>query len=157
MIHVNARAIIINKTEDIPRILIQKRMKQNEICYELPGGRIEEYEMITEALKREVKEETGLEIDVIENEMESFITNGVFTTQCIRPYCSYQTINGPVDSFGLHFVCEANGELLMNGDDTSDIHWASEEEITTLLKQNHFSDIDKPALQLFLKERKSSS
>ena len=46
IIHVNARAIVIQKKSEI-QILIQKRHRQGEPeCYELPGGRIEEYELI---------------------------------------------------------------------------------------------------------------
>ena len=55
MIHVNARAIVIQKIDNETQILIQKRHKQGEPeCYELPGGRIEEFELITDAVKREV-------------------------------------------------------------------------------------------------------
>lgn len=153
MIHVNARAIIIKKDQQGITILIQKRTKKKEECYEFPGGRMEEYESITDALRREVKEETGLDLSFIENECHSMITKGVFETQCIRPYCSYQTISGPVDSFGLHFICEAKGEPLIAGDDSSDIHWASIDELKVLINQNQFSEIDKPALLMFMKER----
>ncbi len=54
MIHVNARAIVIQIIDNETQILIQKRYKHGEPeCYELPGGRIEEYESMTDAVKRE--------------------------------------------------------------------------------------------------------
>ena len=34
-------------------------------------------------------------------------------------------LEGHVDSFGVHFICEVEGELLTTGDDTADIHWAT--------------------------------
>jgi 8-oxo-dGTP pyrophosphatase MutT (NUDIX family) len=157
LIHVNARAIVIREIGKETQILIQKRHKQGEPeCYELPGGRIEEYESITDAVKREVYEETGLEITEIENQDSQIVTyNDVksFSIQCIQPFASYQTIQGPVDSFGVYFVCKAQGNLLYQGDDSLDIHWASITEIHSLIHYSNFSEIDKPAVLLFLKQR----
>lgn len=43
-------------------ILLQNRIKKDWQGYTLPGGHIEKGESITEAVKREMKEETGLDI-----------------------------------------------------------------------------------------------
>lgn len=151
MIHVNARAIIV-KQENEPMILIQKRMKPGEECYELPGGRINEFESITDALCREVKEETGLCITLIHKNKESVVKGQTFEVQCVTPFCAYQTMNGPVDSFGLHFICEASGELLQKGDDSDCIHWANIQEIRQLMRQGEFLEIDLPALQKYIQQ-----
>lgn len=156
MIHVNVRGIIERDNNNQKEIVIQLRKRKGEPeCFELPGGRIEEYESITEALRREVFEETGLNLKHIKNEKEQIHTKpqiSSFEMQCIKPYAAYQTLSGPVDSFGIYFLCEAEGELLKAGDDTENAHWASTDEIKNLINDNKFSDIDKPAMLMYLSE-----
>lgn len=156
MIHVNARAIVVQTIDNQIQIVIQKRQRKGEPeYYELPGGRIEEYELITDAIKREVFEETGLVVTEIENEDDQILTlndKNAFSIQCIKPFTSYQTIKGPVDSFGLYFICKVKGNLLYQGDDSIDAHWALISEIESLIKNNKFSDIDKAAVMLFMNE-----
>lgn len=43
-------------------ILLQNRIKKDWQGYTLPGGHVDQGESITEAVKREMKEETGLDI-----------------------------------------------------------------------------------------------
>jgi len=50
MFYVNARAIIERHTDEHVEIVIQNRIKPNEpITIELPGGRIEPFESLTQA------------------------------------------------------------------------------------------------------------
>ncbi len=154
MIHVNVRGLLIREKEGEKQLLIQLRKRKGEAqVYELPGGRINEYESITDGLKREIMEETGLKVMEIRGEQEKITTNGKsFTMECIKPFSAYQTLEGPVDSFGIHFICEAEGELLAIGDDTADIHWADRAELQSLIDTHKFSEIDLPALLMFLKK-----
>ena len=57
-----------------------------------------------------------------------------------------------MDSFGIHFICEVEGELLITGDDTADIHWASMKDVQKLIDAHKFSEIDLPAVLMFLKD-----
>jgi len=81
---------------------------------------------MTAALTREVYEETGLKITSIQGEDTQITTAGdqrTFSVQCIKPFATYQTLRGPVDSFGVYFICTAEGTLLDAGDDTKAPHW----------------------------------
>ena len=57
-----------------------------------------------------------------------------------------------MDSFGIHFICEVEGDLLFRGDDTADIHWANKREIQNLIEAHRFSEIDLTAVKMFLRE-----
>lgn len=54
--HVGVKALIVNNR----KALIFKEFKDGQELYNLPGGRIDEGENIEQALKRELKEEMGL-------------------------------------------------------------------------------------------------
>lgn len=154
MIHVNARGLLVREVENEKELIIQLRKKKGEPeVYELPGGRINEYEKIVDGLRREVLEETGLKVKSIRGEQDAIVTKGKsFAMECIKPFCTYQTLEGPFDSFGVHFICEVEGELLSRGDDTADIHWASKKEIQSLIDAKMFLEIDLPAVLMFLRD-----
>jgi len=59
---VSARAVIISDD----KILLIYRIKNGEEYYVTPGGGVEEGESIREALKREIKEETNLDLVTFE-------------------------------------------------------------------------------------------
>lgn len=161
MIHVNVRAIIIRKYENELQAIIQLRKREGEPeVYELPGGRINEYEKITDGLKREIMEETGLNVIKIYNEKDSITTTGngtssSFSIECIKPFAAYQTIKGPVDSFGIYFICEVEGVLSTEGDDTADVHWENIDGIQKIIDDHKFSQIDLPAMLMFLRDTNS--
>ena len=74
-IGVGCGAVIINNNE----ILLQLRNKAPEKGYwSIPGGKVEMFEKIEDAVKREVKEETGLDVEVIK---ELGICNHIIKTE----------------------------------------------------------------------------
>lgn len=155
MIHVNVRGLLVRESANGKQLLIQLRKRAGEAAvYELPGGRINEYEKMVDGLRREIMEETGLTVKMIHGEQESVITNGgSFSMECIKLYASYQTIEGPVDSFGVYFLCEADGEPQKEGDDSADVHWAGLDEVHKLVDEKRFSEIDLPMVLMFLRDK----
>ena len=161
MFYVNARGIIERMFNGKREIVIQLRTKPSEpIAYELPGGRINQYESITDALIREVKEEVGLDIIQIEGMDTKIDTVGInpdFEVECIRPFAAYQTIKGPVDSVGFYFLCKAQGTLLEKGDDAMSAKWISITKLRKLMEDNplQFSDVDRAGITFYLKDLSS--
>lgn len=157
MFYVNSRAIIERIIDGEREIVIQTRRKPNEPeSFELPGGRMEPFESFAQALIREVKEETGLqvvEIEGMETRVDTREMNPNFEVECIRPFAAYQTTKGPVDSTGCYFRCKAEGELLTDGDDTTNIRWIRTAQLSEMMNANplQFSDVDRAGILFYLK------
>ena len=123
-------------------ILIQTRQKEDGAetngMLEIPAGKIREYENIFEALKREVKEETGLTITKILGE-DRQISNLIGDNEVISytPYCVTQNLSGAYSIILNTFLCgEAEGELLTETNESQNIHWIKIEELKKILKNN---------------------
>ena len=156
--HVNARAIIERETADGVEIVVQIRNEPaaGGKLLELPGGRIEEYEPLLDALRREVREETGLTLVQIAGAETRIETVGADAqAECLAPFAVYQTLAGPVDSLGVYFRCRATGELLASGDDTEQIRWLSVQRVAQWLKDapEQFSWVDRAGLVFYLRQR----
>ena len=58
----NVELTVLCLIQDGSRILLQNRVKEDWKGYTLPGGHVEPGESFVDAVKREMKEETGLDI-----------------------------------------------------------------------------------------------
>ncbi|WP_197205944.1 NUDIX hydrolase [Cytobacillus firmus] len=154
--YVNVRAIIERNYNNYSEIVIQTRTKNNEpIVYELPGGQLNEYESLLSCLKREVMEETGLEITSIVNENSKIISKSeIYKTEveCMESFAVYQTTYGPIDSMGIYFRCNATGQILIEGDGTKEIRWIRLEDLYKLIQDDieKFSWVDRVGIQFYL-------
>lgn len=135
-----AVSAIIEKIEDGTRyILLQRRQKETSDgtngLIEIVGGKIREYENIFDALRREVREETGLSITEIygESERQEADINGT-KVMSFQPFCTVQNRSG-IYSLVMHtFICHAEGEPIHSTNETSDIHWESVEAVKEMLE-----------------------
>lgn len=108
-------AIIFSK--DRKKLLLTKRTDNNLWC--LPSGKIEGGENATEACIREVKEETGFDIEIKK-------LLGVYST----PNMIVQYPDGnKVQIFALNFEAEIQSGVFKSNDEVSEINYFSEEEI----------------------------
>ncbi len=133
--------IIEKRVDDVDCILIQDRFKKDvpleKGLIEIPAGKIREYENIFDCLRREIKEETGLDVIEIEGESESWIceSNGYKVLNYIPFNCS-QNIHGYYPIMVQVFICKVRGELLQRTDESKNIRWISLEELSSYIKNN---------------------
>jgi len=119
-------------------VLIQTRWKLEDDAkhsglLEIPGGRIEVGEDVYTALKREVKEECGLEIQAIKPGRETQ-TTGKFDEVSIAfvPFCGERYLGSNFAGFA--FVCTAQGELMQKGVyDAKEPRWVKFSELKKML------------------------
>jgi len=95
------------------RLLLVRRGRPPGLgSWSLPGGRIEPGETAAVAAAREVREETGLAVEVGEVLITAVIADGAYHVQ--------------------DFAARVVGGELRAGDDASDVRWVDEDELATL-------------------------
>lgn len=108
------------------KTLIMKRVRPSTDAlgyWELPGGGLEYGETPHEALKRELREETGLKIKIIKP---------IYTFTAIRE--DYQTV-------GIGFLAIPEDDHVHISEEHTDYKWVNEEELKTTLDPHIFNDI----------------
>jgi ADP-ribose pyrophosphatase len=153
--------IIENRINGNDCILVQERCKDDAQTesglIEIPAGKIREYENIFDCLRREVKEETGLDITEIDGESESqmYECNGYKVLNYIPFNCS-QNIDGYYPIMVQVFICKVKGELLKCTDETKNIRWMPLNELVSILKSNEdrFYPMHVCTLKKYLKMKK---
>lgn len=119
--------------------MVQVRSKSTDVVYsgsiEIPGGKFRAFEDIYETLRREAREECGLEITFIEGEdKRKDYSNRNDISTLIEPFCVTQMQNGPFA--GLIFRCKAKGKPVQKTSETKEARWMDVDELKELVN-NH--------------------
>lgn len=153
-VYANARAIVERIIDDGVQVLLQVRDKPGQRRQlEFPGGQVETNEPLLDALCREVREETGLEVTEIEGRGARVVSGGEqAVVECVQPFAAYQTLHGPVASMGLYFRCHAHGVLRPQDGETGNATWYPIDELQALLDSDveKFSWVDRAGLAFYL-------
>lgn len=142
-------------------ILMQTRRKPwtpYHETLETPVWRIKQRENIYQALQREVKEETNLDITHINTQrnftpsLDAGLTND--TTIGYSPrYCTQQLKDGlPWMMFG--FVCKCTWTCKQQEEETRNPRWVSIEELEYMMIHGKIFALQKPFLEYYLTYRK---
>lgn len=142
-------------------ILIQERYKEDapleEGLIEIPAGKIREFENIYDCLRREVKEETGLDVVEIEGEAASVIyqSNG-YKVLNYEPFTSSQNTGGTYPIMVQVFICRVKGELAESTNETRHLRWVSINELGKLLEnqRDKFYPMHVDTLRKYIKSNK---
>lgn len=119
-------------------ILIQNRWRPGQKYHEtieIPAGMLDnEFENIYEAVKREVKEETGLTVKNIESlektKVYSPSNDGAYS---FRPFTCSQQLKGGFPWVGFVFKCEVeDGKIIDQESETRNVRWIKKSELKNL-------------------------
>lgn len=141
-------------------VLVQTRWKPGVSEYswtmEIPAGWIERYENVYDALKREVQEETGLNIikftpDICTS-VHSISGDGAFA---FKSFCCQQQLKWGLPWMGFVFICEVEeGELKSQESESRDVRWISISDLAQLVyhERTKIFILQIGPLELYLKE-----
>lgn len=120
---IGPRATIYNtKTR---KVLLLQRNDGNNV-WEIPGGKKENHEDIVDALKREVKEETGLII----NEYKLVYVSPIFENHpFLKPFLN------------IGYLCLVENSDVIISDEHIDYKWVNVEELVNYLNNDIYNDL----------------
>jgi len=120
-------------------ILLQERQKENAPeetgLFEIPAGKIREFENIFDCLRREILEETGLHVTEILGEKDANIINiNGYKVLNYNPFSCSQNLYGNYPIMVQVFICKVTGKLLAKTDEACNGRWIDLEELKLLLE-----------------------
>ena len=153
-----AGGIIEETIDGVDYILIQERCKEDagleNGLIEIPAGKIREFENIFDCLRREIWEETGLEVVEIEGEKEAvtILQNG-YKVINYMPFSCAQNIAGDYPVMVQTFICKVKGKMLHKTNESKNIRWVSLNELSDMLSKHEegFYPMHVESLKKYLK------
>lgn len=154
-------AILLKRDGGELRVFLQTRWKpETSPTYsgmlEIPAGAVDSYESVYDALKREVKEETNLDVVRVIDDYHGSIVKPRQKDKAFvfKPFICQQVLetNDGLPWIGFVFLCEVEGEIRINTDEAKDPQWVSMQELKTIIADNPETifPLQLPALEYFV-------
>jgi len=154
-------AIIERKELEQRLVYVQTRWKPKSSptysgLLEIPAGGINDFEHVSEALSREVFEETGLKVVKINGGFVGDIQENIPGSRAIvfQPYVCQQVLmgQGALSWLGFVFRCEVEGNVVVNDKEAKDPQWISLTDLKKQLKEKpeSFFPLQYPVLKYYV-------
>lgn len=153
-------AIIINESG---QIFLQKRFKPKASpayldVWEIPAGGVDPGEDVFTAVKREVREETGYEVAIIDPRVSirwTQVQESEDKVQVFEPFICQQMLKTEhgLGWVGFVFLCKiVGGELKMQTEEAKDPTWVNLAQLKKMLANESFFSLQVPVLEYLLNE-----
>jgi ADP-ribose pyrophosphatase len=137
---------ILEATQNgVRSILLQERCKPDAPddygLLEIPTGKIRAFENIFDCLRREVQEETGLEVLEIFGEGRSVIREyDRYQVLNYSPFAAVQNLKGTYPIIAQIFICTVQGRVKAHTDESRNLRWVALPELrrTLALEEERF-------------------
>jgi len=136
---------------------IKKKRKSENGLLEIPAGKIREFENIYDCLRREIKEETNLELTYIKGESKAkIIKQNNYKVLNYTPFSCAQNIGKDYPILVNIFLCRAKGKLKRNEKESNNLQWVNTSNLFNLLKKEkeQFYSMHITTLKKYLNYRK---
>lgn len=154
--------IIERRNKGKKEILLQTRYKPSidpeySGLWEIPSGLVERYEDLEKAVIREVKEETGLDVEIVEQKKALKYNNKKDLVQSKRPHYIVQQLKGGRSYIAFGFittVIKGNVEAIANIYETRNPQWIDLPKLKKLInnKKERFFPLIVPIIQQYLED-----
>lgn len=135
-------------------------IKSENGLIQITGGKIREFENVFNCLRREVQEETGLNVTEIIGQNDAVIieANG-YKVINYEPFACFQNIQGNYPIMVQTFICKVEGQILDKTNETQNIRWVSIDELREMLdnKEEGFNPMDVTKLKKYLSKRQGQN